>query len=192
MDYVALQPRRFLLLDPDGADENFVSTEGERVGSRLSCLSRAMGEQPEIIVIRMGKGSLHMHEEIVELCTVLKRNSHTNSIPILVLLHSKHRKLLEKLNQAGVEVIKYCDDTPLNPEKTRRLIEKFQPEDLLPFQLERLCPFLNYEKIDTWREMTVCGAYLNRMVLGGQRLRDICHTTDHHHCIYFRHPRDES
>lgn len=190
IEYGALQPPRFLLFDTEGDAKKFVSCEGERVASPLMCLSRAVDEKPEVIVVRMGKGTLLMREASVELCMALKRNVHTNSIPILVLLHSKQRKLLEKLKQAGVEFIKYCDETPLDFEKTRRIIEFFQPEDMLKFHLEKLCPFLNYRRIDARHEMTVCGAYLDRMVLGGKRLREICHTRDHHHCIYFLHPKD--
>jgi hypothetical protein len=52
-----------------------------------------------------------------------------------------------------------------------------------------LCPFLHYSRIDSQREMTVCGAYLDRLVLGGRWLREVCETEDHLHCEYFLNPR---
>jgi len=37
--------------------------------------------------------------------------------------------------------------------------------------------------------MTVCRAYGNRMVLGGERLHEICETSNHLHCDYFLNSR---
>ena len=38
---------------------------------------------------------------------------------------------------------------------------------------------------DDQEELTVCGAYMNRMVLGGKRLHEVCETLNHLHCEYF-------
>jgi hypothetical protein len=68
------------------------------------------------------------------------------------------------------------------------IIEGLGPDDCLARHLAILCPFLYYREIDSQHEMTVCGAYLDRMVLGGRRLRELCQTEDHLHCEYFLNP----
>lgn len=67
-----------------------------------------------------------------------------------------------------------------------------EPKDQVNLQLKRLCPYLHYSQIDSRNEMTVCGAYLDRMVLGGQRLHEICETQEHLQCEYSLNPRCSS
>ena len=67
-----------------------------------------------------------------------------------------------------------------------------EPKDQVNLQLKRLFPYLHYSQIDSRNEMTVCGAYLDRMVLGGQRLHEICETQEHLQCEYSLNPRCSS
>lgn len=55
--------------------------------------------------------------------------------------------------------------------------------------LKKVCPAFNYIKIDDQHELIVCGAYMNRMALGGIRLHEVCETLNHLNCEYFVSPR---
>jgi len=183
---------RLLLCDITGNVGAFSSSEEERVLSPVTCLNRAVDLKPELIVVRIGRIPLREREAMVELSAALKRNSHTRKCPVLVLLHSKHRKLIEDLKQAKVDYLRYIDDTELDSIRMREIIDGLGPDDRLERHLAIICPFLNYSKIDFHHEMTMCGAYLNRMVLGGRRLHEICETEDHLHCEYYLNPRIRS
>jgi len=54
-----------------------------------------------------------------------------------------------------------------------KMIDRLGHEDQVERQLAKLCPYLHYDALDACHEMTVCGAYLDRMVLGGQRLQKV-------------------
>jgi hypothetical protein len=182
---------RFLLCDTTGNVE-LSSPDGQWVSSPIQCLDKAVDRRPRIIVIRFGRMAIREREALVELSGVLKRNSHTRSCPVLALLHSKHRKLMEDLERAKVDHIRYVGDTRLDSIQVREIIEGLGPEDRLERHLEIVCPFLHYSKIDSQHEMAVCGAYLDRMVLGGRRLHELCETDDHLHCEYYLSPRPQS
>ncbi len=70
------------------------------VRSPILCLDQAVDGNPDIIAIRFGKMPSRERETMVELCGALKRNSHTRKTPVLVLLHSRHRRLMEDLELA--------------------------------------------------------------------------------------------
>jgi hypothetical protein len=129
---------------------------------------------------------------LVELSAALKRNSHTRKCPVLVLLHSRHRKLLEDLNRAGVDFAKYIEEIILDSNQMQKIIDGLGPDDRLERHLAVVCPFLHYSEIDSLNELTVCGAYLDRMVLGGRWLHEICETENHLHCEYYLNPRRKS
>lgn len=188
-EWIAAQPIRFILCDTTADAGQSSSCNGELTTSPTTCLSRAIDEKPEVIVVRIGKVTIPMREALVELCWALKHNTFTYAIPILVLLHAKHRRLLEKLHRAGVDFVEYGDPASVDPEKVRRIVSGDLPENRLAVQILRLCQFLNYREIDARHEMTVCGAHQNRLVLGGQRLQELCHTTDYRHCAYYLKPR---
>jgi hypothetical protein len=61
----------------------------------------------------------------------------------------------------------------------REIIEGLGPDDRLGRHLAVVCPYLHYSEIDFRHEMAVCGAYLDRMVLEGHRLHEICETESH-------------
>jgi len=183
---------RFLLCDTTSNVGELSLPEEEWVPSPIQCLDKAIDGKPGIIVIRFGKMPIREREALVELSTALKRNIHTQKCPVLALLHSKHRKLIEDLKQAKVDYVRYIGDAGLDSTRMRGIIDGLGTDDLLERHLAILCPFLNYSKIDSHHEMTMCGAYLNRMVLGGRRLHEICETEDHFHCEYYLNPRLKS
>lgn len=187
-DRTAHDPQ-FLLCDTTGNVTERISTDTEWVASPIQCLTRAIERRPKIIMIRFGKVTLRERDALVELIGVLKQNRHTRDIPVLALLESKHRRLLENLEQVGADFIKYIGEIAVGSTQLQRIIEGLGPDDRLERHLAVLCLFLHYREIDSQHEMTVCGAYLDRMVLGGRRLCELCQTDDHLNCEYFLNPR---
>lgn len=192
MDERPARALRFLLCDTTGNVGEMSSPAEEWVSSPIQCLDKAVDEKPGIIVIRFGKMTIRERDSLVELSAALKRNSYTRTRSILALLHSKHRKLIEDLNQAKVDYVRYVGDAVLDSARIREIIGGLGTDDLIERHLTILCHFLHYSKIDSRHEMTVCGAYLDRMVLGGRRLHEICETENHFHCEYYLNPRRES
>jgi hypothetical protein len=182
---------RYLLCDISGRFEP--KSEGEEwVGSTTQCLDRAVEAKPRTIVVRFGPMPIRERETLVELCVVLKRNTRTRNAPLLVLLHEKHRGLIEDLKRAGVDFIKFIAETRLSSSRMIEMIDGLGPDDRVDRQFEMLCPHLHYDAIDACHEMTVCGAYLDRMVLGGKWLHKVCATEHHSTCKYFLNPRLKS
>ncbi|BBO76202.1 hypothetical protein DSCW_36190 [Desulfosarcina widdelii] len=168
---------------------DYSSPDEAWVASPIQCLYKAFEHKPKIIVISFIRTSIQERETLVELSAALKRNSHTNQSIVLALLVTKHRKLAKDLKRAKVDYVRCIGDAKLDSNLVREIIHDLGPADSLDRVLETLCPFLNYSKIDSQREMMVCGAYLDRMVLGGRRLHELCETEDHPYCEYYQHPR---
>ena len=189
MDKCSVRTLRFLLCDTAGNVGERWSPGGEWVSSPIQCLEKAIDKKPGIIVIRFGKMPIREREALVELSAALKRNIHTQKCPVLALLHSKNRKLIEDLKQANVDYVRYIGDAGLDSNRVRGIIDGLGTDDRLEKHLAILCPFLNYSKIDARHEMTMCRAYLDRMVLGGRRLHEICETEVHLYCEYYLNPR---
>jgi hypothetical protein len=166
-----------------------LSPDEKWVSSPIQCLEQAVEQTPHVIVIHFGAIDLQQRAALVELCAVLKRNHHTRACPVLALLRSRHRRLLEDLERAGVDYVRCLGATPLDSNLLRVTLEGLGPTDRLPRHLAVVCPFLHYSPIDSRRELTICGAYLDRLVLGGRRLQEVCETEDHLHCGYFLNPR---
>lgn len=182
---------RYLLCDVSGRFEP--KSKGEEwVGSTTQCLDRAVEGEPGIIVVRFGPMLIEQRDAMVELCVVLKRNTRTRKALLLALLHEKHRGLIEDLKHAGVDFIKFIAETRLSSSLMIKMIDGLGPGDRVDRQFERLCPCLHYDAFDACHEMTVCGAYLDRMVLGGKWLHKVCETEHHLRCEYFLNPRMKS
>lgn len=182
---------RYLLCDISGWFEPKSPGE-EWVPSPTQCLDRAVEGKPGIIAVRFAPMLIQQRDALVELCVVLKRNSRTRKAPLLALLHEKHRKLIEDLKTAGVDFVKFIAARPLSSSLMIKMIDRLGHEDQVERQLAKLCPYLHYDALDACHEMTVCGAYLDRMVLGGQRLQKVCETENHLSCQYFLNPRFKS
>ena len=182
---------RYLLCDISGRFEPKSERE-EWVGSTTQCLDRAVEGKPRTIVVRFGPMLIQQRDALVELCVVLKRNTRTRNAPLLAMLHEKHRGLIEDLKHAGVDFIKFIAEKPLRSSLMIEMIDGLSAKDRVEHQLEFLCEYLHYDPLDACREMTVCGAYLDRMVLGGQWLHKVCETGNHLSCKYFLNPRFKS
>ncbi|MFH1135361.1 MAG: hypothetical protein V1816_04670 [Pseudomonadota bacterium] len=180
---------RFLLCDVTGDNDNLSSAEEEWVSSPIRCLDLAVDRDPGIVVVRFGRVSIAERETLLELCFALKRNSRAQRRPVLALLFSRHRRLMEELERAKVDYIRYVGEARLDSALAREIIAGLGPEDRPARRLESVCPFPRYSVIDARRELAVCGAYLERMVLGGRRLRELCETEAHLGCECYLHPR---
>ncbi|MFO7715912.1 hypothetical protein [Desulfosarcina sp.] len=192
MDATPARSLRFLLCDTAGKVGGLSSSDEAWVSSPIQCLDKAVDAKPGLIVIRIGDMPFRERDTLVELSAALKRNPHTRNCPILALLHSMHRKLLEDLNRAGVGFVKFIGDCTLDSDQIRQIIDAMGPHDRLERYLETVCPFVHYRQIDSRHEMVSCGAYLDRMVLGGLRLHELCQTIGHLHCEYYLNPRRKS
>jgi hypothetical protein len=179
---------RYLLCDLSG---RFApkSVGEEWVRTPTQCLDRAVEGNPHIILVCFGPLLIQDREALVELCGVLKRNTRTRNRLLLALLHEKHRGLIENLKNVDVDFVKFIAEKPLRPSLMIEMIDRLGPEERMERQLAMLCPHLHYDAIDASHEMTVCGAYLDRMVLGGKWLHDVCQTENHLTCKYFLNPR---
>jgi hypothetical protein len=185
------QALRYLLCDKSGPSESR-SAHGEMVRSPIQCLDKAVDERPGIIAVRFVELPIREREALVELCAALKRNSHTKKTPVTALLHAKHRKLMKDLERAGVDFVRFIGETDLSSTLMLEILDGLGPDDRIEGQLAVICPYLHYDPIDALHEMRVCGAYLDRMVLGGHWLHEVCETARHLQCEYFLHPRVKS
>ena len=182
---------RYLLCDVSGRYEPKLERK-EWVPSPTQCLDRAVEGKPGVIVVRFGPMPIQQRDALVDLCSVLKQNSRTRKPPLLALLHEKHRALIGDLKNAGVDFIKFIAEKPLTPFLMIKMIDRLSTEDRVDWHLTLLCPYLHYDALDACHEMTVCGAYLDRMVLGGKWLHKVCETEHHSTCKYFLNPRVKS
>jgi len=181
----------YLLCDVSGRFEPKSAGE-EWVRSPTQCLDRAIEGKPGIIVVRFGPMLIEQRDAMVELCVVLKRNTRTRKALLLALLHEKHRGLIEDLKHAGVDFVKFIAEKPLRSSLMTEMIDGLSTDDRVERQFTMLCPYLHYDALDASHEMTVCGAYLDRMVLGGKWLHKVCETEHHSTCKYFLNPRFKS
>jgi hypothetical protein len=182
---------RYLLCDSSGQIEPELG-DGEWVRSPIQCLNSAVEEKPTVIVVRFFQMPIRERETLVELCAVLKRNSYTKSAPVVALLQSKHRGLIEALHRVGVDFVRLFRETTLSSSRMIEIIEGLGADDRVERQFMVLCPYLHYDVIDASTEMTVCGAYLDRMVLGGSRVHEVCESIEHLRCPYYLEPRIKS
>ena len=146
-------------------------------------MGKAASHPQTMVVVRFGP--LRDREVLVELCAALKRNEHI----VLALLDSKHRQLVETLERVRVDFVRFVGNVELTSDQLLKVGAQLGPVDRPRSQLAALCPFLHYDPLDVQHELVTCGAYLDRMVLGGRRLRTICETENHLLCEYYLVPR---
>ena len=180
---------RLLLCDTTGEACGLPSSGAAWVSSPIRCLEMAVDRKPELVAVRFGGVPIRERGLLVELAAAMKRSRHTRKSRVLALLHEKHRKLLEEIHLAGVDFVRYIDAISLDPARLREIVAELGPEDRLAGHLSAMCPFLDYSGIDDRHELKLCRAYLDRMVLGGTRLHQVCETEAHCECPYFLKPR---
>lgn len=180
---------RLLLCDTTGEACGLPSSGAAWVSSPIRCLEMAVDRKPELVAVRFGGVPIRERGLLVELAAAMKRSRHTRKSRVLALLHERHRRLLEEIHLAGVDFVRYVEAIPLDLTRLGEILDGLGPEDRPARHLHAMCPFLNYSGIDDRHELKLCRAYLDRMVLGGVRLHQVCENEAHCECPYFLKPR---
>jgi len=164
--------------------------ETDIVQTPMECFSRAVLGKTQFIVVILSGRNISARSLVFELCRCLKKNPLTKEIPVIVLMDSIHREILVKFHESGVTLFKnYKSGSCIDLNQIKDLIGGRDQAVNLRGLLKKICPALNYIKIDDRYELIVCGAYMNRMALGGIRLHEVCETHNHLNCEYFVSPR---
>jgi len=177
-----------LICDTAGIVE---TTSGDQVvtNSPISCMQAICDNHFDLIVIAMGPKKIRERNAFLELCYALKEGEKSRDIPLLVLLPAKHRSLLEHLQMAGVDFAEIVDWKTISAEQLQQITHQLNGARRPYRILKEICPYISYQVIDTRRELMVCGADRCRLVLGPARLADLCETSDHIYCPYFKKPK---
>ncbi|MBU0987607.1 MAG: hypothetical protein KKH68_10180 [Proteobacteria bacterium] len=179
-----------LLYDSTISADDRLLNEWTIVNSPATCLQRSTEKNYELIVIFQKLRLLKERFAMVELCSILKQNRPTQHLPLLCLLPSKHRGLLEQLQNAGTEYAKFYNPVePLSKAHLKSLLAKPSEDCRIGWILSGICPHINYFPISERQEIMYCGAYRNRLVLGSHRLIHVCETSNHKTCQYFKCPK---
>lgn len=185
-------PSGVIICDISYQGEESLSQTSEIVRSPIVCFDRCIEEQPKLIIVRFDQEPSKDRTYLLELCTALKRNGYSRHCHLLALLPNKHRQLLEELAKAGVDYVWFEDEDRLDDAWVNARVDKISIYDSPERRLTPLCPFIHYKKLSDEHEMTVCRAYLDRLVLAGKRLHELCETDAHHKCGYYQKPRQKS
>jgi len=179
---------KYLILDLSGAAGRKCTGE-ERVFTTARCLERAAEGGMRIVVILFDNNSSTRRNNLVEFVSILKRNIKTAGLTVVAVLPSPHRVMIEALQRMGTDFVLILPNSATNSFCIGASLNKLSPQDRPESHLKEICPNLNYNAIDSQREIMLCGAYRNRMVLGGSRLHKTCETTAHLGCEYYLNPR---
>jgi len=179
---------RYLLLDQDG-DAGEECPGEERVYTPARCLERAAEGDVRTVALLFKNSCDARREALVELISILKRNESTCGLTIVAFLPARHRLLIEALKRSGADFVQLLGAGAANPLCVGEALRCLGPENRPEHHLGEICPYINYSDIDSHLELALCGAYRNRMVLGGPRLQTTCATTGHLACEYYINPR---
>jgi len=157
--------------------------------SPLTCLSLTEVHRPEYVVIRFPYGTLDLNFKLFELCGCLKRDARTRAIPLLALLSFPHRALIEALQEAEVDHLLFYPGDPPGSQALTDLVKSLPGLPGPARFRESVCPYLDYEVFNTNNEITLCGAYLDHLVINPQRLQRFCSQDQHRECSYFLKPK---
>lgn len=180
-------PRKILLLGTGVQPTSASSLEIVQAPSITAYLSRAVVENYDLLVLGLFTQVHQERDALVELCGVLRTNPYTREKALVAVLPEKHRQLLARLQKVGVKYVMIAEtgDVPLQDRLATldlSLNHNYRIESLL---LE-ICPFINYLPINSRRELILCGAYRNRLVLGPYRLGQLCEVPAHLSCEYYQ------
>ncbi len=158
----------------------------QTVRTALACMHTATRCRYDMIQIHSTVNDVIARADLVDLVDCLRHHPASRQTPVLLTLDRWHRTVLAELKAAGLELVglrppgKAADPLALYHQSTCCRL-RFD----LCHALLQLCPHLNYSFFDGGTELVTCGAYRNRMVLGGERLRSVCQASVHCHCDYF-------
>lgn len=182
---------RRLVCDALGGTDGLSGGE-VRVNTPLSCLESAMETVPDVILIRLPGPGDPARKSYLELCEILKRNRRTRNCRVAVLMPDRSRTLADRLHSAGVDYAAPAPGGGMDGETAREILDSLGEADRMGRCRDAICPYLRNVPADGPNPMTVCGAYLDRMVLGGRRLHELCETESHTGCDCFQNPRVRS
>jgi len=158
--------------------------------SPVWCLNEATTKSYGLIILCFSARFIRARSGVVDLCRCLKSNSVTHKTPIFASIDHWHRVVALRLKEAGLDfmAVRQSQDR-IDPVNISDRIGRNTISIQIDQVMSRLCPFLNYSPLNGHSELIMCGAWHNRMVLGGKRLHEICEADSHHHCEYFKKPR---
>ncbi len=183
-----METARCLILDPRGALGRKCAGE-ERVFTTARCLERAAEGDARMVVILFGNSSNARRGGLVDFVSILKRNAQTADVAVVAVLPARHRLLIEALQMVRTDYVLIIPENTIDSFCIGASLDKLTPHDQPEHILNAICPRLNYNAIDSRHEIMLCGAYRDRMVLGGSRLRETCETSAHLGCEYYLNPR---
>ncbi len=140
-----------------------------------------------MIVIGAAVRDVPSRAVLVELVDALSHHPEGRTTPVVAMLDEWHRDLIVSLRKAGLErICVQAYGQAVDSMEVFRMASRYPARFDIRQILSRLCPFLRYPVFDGGRELTACGGWRNCMVLGGDRLKFVCQTTDHRFCDFFR------
>ena len=155
--------------------------------SIASYLSRAVSEDFDLLALCLVTPVHQERDALVELCGVLRTNQYTREKPLIAILLGKHRQLLERLQRVGVKYVMTNEPGEILLQDRLATLDLSQGSNYrVESLLLNICPFINYLPIDSCREIIMCGAYRNRLVLGPHRLAQVCEVPAHLTCEYYQ------
>jgi len=162
-----------------------------RVPDAVSCLSEAMTGSYDLVAVELEKAEGDAGREILQLCRVLKSNRLTCDKPLLVILYSINRGLIDRLDKDGADyVIHLADNDGLRSlDRLSEAVDRLDNSDIPAALLEKVCPFLHSSSPDVGGEIFSCGAHGDILVLGRQRVNSFCSAPDHRACPFFLAPK---
>ncbi|HCU70025.1 MAG TPA: hypothetical protein DGF30_12600 [Desulfomicrobium sp.] len=176
---------KLLLVDPAGVVGE--ASPEDCAFSTMQCLERTAGGRESTVAVVAGSNEQAQRFALPDLVGMLKRS--VRVCRVVAVVSHRHRMLLESFRRNGADFVAVMNFGRLDAAGIEEAVMRLGAEDSLERQLALVCPFLNYSAINARTELTVCGAYRNRMVLGPQRLRSCCETASHAQCGQFLTPR---
>lgn len=177
-------------------DERTEIVKSDRVTvthSPVWCLNAATTKSYGLIILCFAARFISARSGIVDLCRCLKSHSLTHKTPIFASIDHWHRAVAEQLKEAGLDFMGVRQtQNRVNPAHVFDHIRRNAISIQIDQVMSRLCPFLNFSPLNSHSELITCGAWHNRMVLGGKRLHEVCEADSHLHCEYFIKPRPKA
>ncbi|UCD81697.1 MAG: hypothetical protein JSW26_09825 [Desulfobacterales bacterium] len=158
--------------------------------SPVSCLNAATTEVYGLIILCFSTRFIRGRCGIVELCRCLKSNSLAHKTPVFASIDRWHRGIAGQMQEAGLDFMGVRQSQ--NKIDSGHIFDSIRRNAIsihIDQIMSQLCPFLNYAPLNSHSELITCGAWRNRMVLGGKRLHEVCEAENHLHCEYFLNPR---